>query len=74
MNPAHPAFPTTPKRDQSGKMDPDCYPGMTLRTYIAAKVLAALAVDAVNVDEHPSYPARAAIKLADALIAELSKS
>jgi len=34
-----PAFPTTPVRDVQGKLDPDCYSGMTLRDYFAGECL-----------------------------------
>ncbi len=34
-----PAFAVTPVRDPGGRLDPDCYHGMTLRDYFAAKAM-----------------------------------
>lgn len=48
--------------------------GVSIRTYIATKVMAAIAQDTINQGELPIYAAKAAVKFADALIAELSKS
>lgn len=33
---SYPAFPTTPVRAEGGKMDPDCYSGLSTREYYAA--------------------------------------
>lgn len=49
-------------------------PGINVRTYIATKVLAAIAQDTMNCGENPEYAANAAVKFADALLIELSKS
>ncbi|WP_404704948.1 hypothetical protein [Yersinia vastinensis] len=55
----------------------DCYPGMTLRDYFAAKAMAALIsrYDSVNIDKEgvAEEIANSANKLADAMLAARSK-
>lgn len=51
----------------------DNYQAIDIRTYIATKVLAAIAQDTMNCGEKPEYAANAAVKFADALLIELSK-
>lgn len=50
--------------------------GMTLRTYIATKAMAGMIASCYSFDENmdPGDMAKWAVKYADALIAELSKS
>lgn len=54
------------------KPDQAVYPGMTKREYFAIKILAGFAADP-NCDESSTVHAEAAVRWADALIAELNK-
>lgn len=72
MNPTDPAFPLA-----ASTGDPRdgvyCQNGMDLRTYVAAKVMAAFAGDPTT-DSPCEEAARHAVKWADALIDELNRT
>lgn len=57
-----PAFPTTPVRLRDGRMDSDCYSGMSLRDYFAAKAMQAI-IAAHGVGDSPDK-AKAACQMA----------